>query len=92
MSEEIRHEIVRRHQEGASIRQIARELGLARQTVSDTLRRWQAERAAANPTGALPAQPQRRSRLLDAYDDAIRQWLERSRLLRPVHDLADTGQ
>jgi transposase len=77
MSEEIRHEIVRRHQEGASIRQIARELGLARQTVSDTLRRWQAERAAANPTGALPAQPQRRSRLLDAYDDAIRQWLER---------------
>ena len=77
MSEEIRHEIVRRHQGGASIRQIARELSLARQTVSDALRRWQAERAAANPTAGLPAQPQRRSRLLDAYDDAIRQWLDR---------------
>ena len=44
MTEEIRHEIVRRHQGGASIRRIAEDLDLARQTVRDVIRRWQAER------------------------------------------------
>ena len=98
MTEEIRHAIVRRHQEGVSIRQIARELGLARQTVRETLRRWQAERDTANPTAALPARRQRRSSLLDAYDDAIRQWLERypnisvTRLLEELRAQGFPGQ
>jgi IS30 family transposase len=39
MTEEIRHEIVRRHQGGASIRRIAADLHLARQTVQAVIRR-----------------------------------------------------
>jgi IS30 family transposase len=43
MTEETRHDIVRRHRGGASIRRIAEDLDLARQTVRDVLRRWQAQ-------------------------------------------------
>ena len=42
MNEELRHEIVRRHHSGTSIRRIAQDLGLARDTVQDVVRRWQA--------------------------------------------------
>jgi transposase len=73
MTEATRHEIVRRHQGGASIRRIAADLGLARQTVRAAIRRWHAERDGTGPA----ATPHRRSSKLDAFDDAIRQWLAR---------------
>jgi transposase len=98
MNEQLRHEIVRRHQGGASIRSIAEDLDLARQTVRDAIRRWQADRAGANPSAALPAPPRRRSSLLDAYDDAIRQWLDRypditvTRLLQELRTQGYPGQ
>ena len=73
MTDETRHEIVRRHQGGASVRRIASELGLARQTVRAAIRRWHADRAGLAP----PAAPRRRASLLDAFDGAIRGWLDR---------------
>jgi transposase len=93
MTEEIRHEIVRRHQGGASIRRIAEDLDLARQTVRDAIVRWEAERT--GPT-ALPT-PRRRASVLDAYDAAIRQLLQRypditvTRLLEELRAQGFTG-
>jgi len=49
MNEEMRHEIVRRRQGGASLRRIAKDLGLARDTVQSVVRRWEAERAGPDP-------------------------------------------
>jgi transposase len=72
MNEELRHEIVRRRQGGASLRRIARELGLARETVHTVLRRWEAERAGAG----APVRPRRPSRV-DPFEGTIRQLLER---------------
>ena len=45
MNEQKRNEIVSRWRAGASIRQIARDLGLARNTVSQVLAQVQAQRA-----------------------------------------------
>ena len=94
MTEEIRHEIVRRHQGGASIRRIAEDLDLARQTVRDAIVHWEAERTGpeASPT------PRRRASALDAYDEAIRQWLQRypditvTRLLEELRTQGFTGR
>src|SRR5688500_4806528 len=72
MTEDLRHEIVRRHQSGTSLRRIARDLGLARDTVQGVVRRWQADRAGEVP----PRRPRRPSRV-DPFDDAIRQLLQR---------------
>jgi transposase len=94
MNEEMRNEIVRRRQGGASIRQIAADLGLARQTVRDAIRRWQAERAGPD----TPTVPRRRSSLLDAYDESLRQWLDRypditvTRLLEELRAQGFTGR
>jgi transposase len=76
MNEDIRHEIIRRRQGGASLRGIAKDLDLARATVQSVLRRWQAERAGQEAAGEWTA-PERRPSQLDAYDDAIRQLLDR---------------
>jgi transposase len=95
MTEEIRHEIVRRHQGKASVRQIARDLHLARPTVQAVLRRWQAERTGPE---ASPAMHRRRPSTLDAHDDAIRQWLQRypditvTRLLEELRAQGFTGR
>ena len=89
----MRNEIVRRRQGGASIRQIAEDLKLARQTVRDALRRWEAERAGPD----APTVVRRRS-LLDAYDESIRQWLARypditvTRLLEELRAQGFTGR
>ena len=74
MNEEMRNEIIRRWQGGASMRRLARELALARDTVQSVVRRWQAERAgqAAPATG-----PARRPSLVDPFEEAIRQLLAR---------------
>ena len=47
MNEPTRNEIIRRWHAGASIRRIARELGLARNTVSRVLAEIEAQRAGA---------------------------------------------
>jgi transposase len=73
MNEEIRHEIVRRRQGGASIRRIARDLNLARDTVQGIIRRWEVDRAGQGPTPPLARRPS----LVDPYHDTIRQLLER---------------
>src|SRR5437016_2317430 len=74
MNEELRHEIVRRHQGGASMRQIARDRGVARDTVQSVLRRWQAARAGQ---GSNAAESRRRPSLVDPFNDSIRQLLQR---------------
>src|SRR5450432_571320 len=97
MNAETRHEIVRRHQGGASIRRIAEDLDLARQTVRDVVVRWEAERTGPQATPAMPAS-RRRASALDAYDAAIRQWLQRypditvTRLLEELRAQGFTGQ
>jgi len=73
MNEEIRHEIVRRRQGGASIRRIARDLNVARDTVQSVIRRWEADRAGQGST----APAARRPSLVDPFHDTIRQLLER---------------
>src|SRR5271157_5574061 len=73
MNEEIRHEIVRRRQGGASVRRIARELNVARDTVQGVIRRWEADRAGQGST----APAARRPSLVDPFHDTIRQLLER---------------
>src|SRR5271156_5410049 len=73
MNEEIRHQIVQRRQGGASIRRIARDLNVARDTVQSVIRRWEADRVGQG--SAAPAV--RRPSLVDPFHDAIRQLLER---------------
>jgi len=74
MNEELRHEIVRRWQGGTSMRRIARELGLARETVQGVLRRWQAQRAGSEAGSGVPA---RRPSRVDPFNDTIRHLLAR---------------
>src|SRR5690349_14542949 len=76
MTEAMRHEIVRRRQGGTSMRRIAKDLGLARDTVQSVVRRWEAERAGQGSSPPLPV-PARRPSLVDPYHDTIRQLLER---------------
>lgn len=72
MNEATRNEVVRRHQAGASIRAIARDLHLARNTVRGVLAAQRAARA-----GQAAATPLRRPSLLDAYASAIEELLGR---------------
>jgi transposase len=74
MNEELRNEIIRRWQGGASMRRLARELDLARETVGNVVRRWQAERDGQE---AAASQPARRSSLVDPFDGTIWQLLRR---------------
>ena len=95
MTEEIRNDIVSRYQSGASIRRIAEDLGVARQTVRDVIHRWQAERTDPEASTTLP---ERRPSLLDAHDDTIRQLLQRypeitvTRLLEELRAKGFTGR
>jgi transposase len=74
MNEELRNEIIRRWQGGASMRRLARELGLARDTVQSVVRRWQAERAGQESPADRPAQ---RPSLVDPFHETIQQLLQR---------------
>jgi transposase len=91
MNEPTRNEIIRRWQAAASIRQIARDLHLARNTVSRVLAAVTAQRA------GTPAAPPRRPSLLDAHDAAIRELLGRypdltaTRLLEELRRRGFTG-
>jgi len=91
MNEELRNEMVRRRQGGASMRQIARDLGLARDTVQSVLRRWEAERAGA---GSAAAGKPRRPSQVDPFNDTIRQLLARypdSTVVRILEELRAQG-
>jgi transposase len=71
MNEQTRNEIVRRWRAGASMRQLARDLNLARNTIRRVLAEVTAQRA-----GLLTSRPRRPS-VLDAYDATIRELLGR---------------
>jgi transposase len=73
MTEQKRNEIVSRFRAGASIRQIARDLGLARNTVSCALAQVQAQWAGADVATSSPMKP----RSLDRYEPVIRELLGR---------------
>lgn len=91
MNESTRNEIVRRWHAGASHRQIARDLGLSRNTVSQALADVQAQRA------GTPVPPSRRPRLLDPYETTIQELLGRypdltvTRLLEELRKCGFTG-
>jgi transposase len=91
MTELARNEIVRRWRAGASMRRIACELGLARNTVSLALRQVEARRA-GDGSG-----PERRPCLLDPYEPVIAELLARypdlnaRRLLEELRQRGFTG-
>jgi transposase len=91
MTELTRNEIIRRFLAGSSIRQIARELQLARNTVSRVLARREQRRAGAG----LAAR--RRPSRLDPYEPVIQELLGRYpdltavRLLEELHQRGFTG-
>src|SRR3954447_14920339 len=71
MTELTRNEIIRRWHAGSSIRRIARELGLARNTISRVLRQVEARRAGtASPPLGRPSR-------LDPYEPVIAELLGR---------------
>jgi transposase len=73
MNEALRHEIVQRHQAGASMRAIARELGIARRTVARVLVQVQTQRI--KPVAALPKPPRRRGSILDEFEPLLKELL-----------------
>ncbi len=76
MTEELRHAIVQRWQEGQSQRHIARQLGVSRRTVGRVLAEVSRERAQGNvPRELQPAPP--RDCAIDAYEAKLRSLLER---------------
>lgn len=77
MTEELRNEIVRRRQAGASLRQIARALGVSRRTVQRVWTRLEAERSGQTPASSLPKPAARRPSLLDEHEAFVRQLLAR---------------
>jgi transposase len=74
MNEAMRHQIVQRHQEGASMRTIATELGISRGAVGRVLVQLQAQRdgqAASSPSR------KRRPSILDEYEPILKELLAR---------------
>jgi len=72
MNEAMRHEVVQRHQAGASVRAIARALGISRGAVGRALAQVQAQRD--GQVTPLP-QSRRRGSLLDAYEPLLQELL-----------------
>jgi transposase len=72
MTEPKRNEIITRYRAGSSIRQIARALGLARNTVSRVLKEIEAQR-----TGLEGSPSRRRPSRLDPYEPFIKELLGR---------------
>jgi transposase len=77
MNEAMRNAIVERRQAGASVRGIARGLGIARQSVQRVLDQVAAERIGQAQASQLPPAPQRRQSQLDAYEPVLRELLAR---------------
>ena len=74
MNEALRQEIVLRHQQGASIRAIARGLGISRGAVGRVLAQVQAQRDGPVTPRSLP---RRRGSLLDEYEPLLNELLAR---------------
>jgi transposase len=74
MNEALRHEIVQKSQAGASIRAIARELGISRGAVMRVLARVQAQRH--GPTSPLPG-PRPRGSIIDPFEPILKELLSR---------------
>ena len=78
MNEQTRNEIVSRHEQGQSMRSIARTMNISRGAVARVIAAWQAGREQADggaPT-SLPSRRRRRS-LLDPFAETIEQFLAR---------------
>lgn len=74
MDEALRHEIVQRHQAGASKRSIAKDLGISRGAVARALARVQAQREGR----AAPAPgPRPRQSIVDAFEPVLKELLGR---------------
>jgi transposase len=86
MTEMTRNEIIRRWHAGSSIRRIAHELGLARNTVSRVLHRIEDQRAGAT------SDPLRRPSRLDPYQPVIEELLGRYPDLTAVRLLEELRQ
>jgi transposase len=87
MNEHKRNEIIGRWRAGTSIRRIARDLGLARNTVSKVLAQVHARR-----DGAGPAPRHRRPCLLDPYESIVAELLARYPELTAVRLLEELRQ
>jgi transposase len=74
MTEEMRHEIVTRHQEGASIRSIAKDLGISRGAVVRVLKRVQAQREGQTAPAPGPRRRPRKS-IIDAFEPILQELL-----------------
>jgi transposase len=72
MNEALRHEIVQRHQQGASRRTIARQLGISRGAVARVLAQVQAQR---DGQAAPVPKPRRRGSILNAYEPLLKELL-----------------
>src|SRR5271163_2058170 len=92
MTEPKRNEIISRWRAGSSIRKIARELGMARNTVSGVLEKIEAQR-----TGHEGSPLRRRTSGLDPYEPTIQELLGRYpdltavRLLEELRERGYTG-
>jgi len=74
VNEATRHQIVQRHQEGASIRAIAKELGISRGAVGRVLAQVEAQRH--TPAAPIP-KPRRRGSIMDEYEPILKELLAR---------------
>src|SRR6202041_1252632 len=76
MDEAMRHEVVQRHQSGASRRAIAKDLGISRGAVARALARVQAQRdGRAAPLPGPRRQP--RQSIVDAFEPILKELLDR---------------
>jgi transposase len=74
MDEALRHEIVQRHQAGASVRSIAKALGISRGAVVRALARVQAQRAGR--AAPVPG-PRARPSIVDPFEPILKELLAR---------------
>jgi transposase len=77
MDEAMRHEIVQRHQGGASLRSIAQDLGISRGAVVRALARVQAQREgrAAPPPEPRGPRPRPRQSIIDPFEPILKELL-----------------
>lgn len=71
MDEVLRHEVVQRHQAGASMRAIARDLGISRGAVARVLDQVQGQRAGR----AGPPKPRPRQSIVDPFEPILKELL-----------------
>jgi transposase len=76
MDEAMRHEVVQRHQAGASLRSIARDLGISRGAVVRALARVQAQRAGRAAPWPGPRRQPRHS-IIDPFEPILKELLAR---------------